>query len=371
MHRTDPTTDALLSALTRPEGLVDLPADAWDALLRMASCAGVHARLAFAARDSGLLDRLPQAAQQHFAAARAVSADHERTIRREINRVERALAGADVPVILLKGAAYIAAGLPIARSRLIADVDIMVPKESLFSVERSLRQHGWEPMRLDANDRRYYRTAMHELPPFIHRERGAVLDVRHTILPETSRLKPDPRKLAEDMRAIEGQRFHVLAPIDMVLHAAAQLFHDDDLALALPDLIDLHELLGRFSDERYFWSELVLRAYELDLARPLFYALRYSSRLLGTSVPDEVVSAAEACAPPVPVLALMDSLVTRVLLPDEPERPRRGRAAAALLLYIRAHWLRMPPLPLARHLLRKAFLRLKTRPPGATAHAVQ
>ena len=34
-----------------------------------------------------------------------------------------------------------------------------------------------------------------------------------------------------------------------------------------------------------------------------------------------------------------------------------GTPAAALALYIRSHWLRMPPLLLARHLLRKSVRR--------------
>ncbi|MFQ5958846.1 MAG: nucleotidyltransferase family protein [Alphaproteobacteria bacterium] len=369
MNRTDAATDVLLAALTRPESLVGLAAADWDLLLRQARRTNVHARLAFAALDRGLLEQLPQTVQQHMAAARAVGADHERTIRWEINRIDRALTDLDVPVILLKGAAYVAAELPLARGRLVTDVDIMVPKESLFSVEKALRRHGWESMKLDPYDQRYYRTWMHELPPFMHRERRTVLDVHHTILPETSRLKPDPRKLAEAARALERQQFYVLAPADMVAHGAAHLFHDGDMALALRDLVDLHDLIGRFGDERYFWSQLVLRAHELDLARPLFYALRYASRLLGTPVPEDVTAAAAACAPPMSVLALMDGLVPRVLLPDHPDRPRRASSAAALLLYIRSHWLRMPPLLLAKHLSRKAFMRLKTRPSAATADA--
>lgn len=35
------------------------------------------------------------------------------------------------------------------------------------------------------------------------------------------------------------------------------------------------------------------------------------------------------------------------------------RPAALFLLYLRAHWLRMPPLLLVRHLTLKAFIRLK------------
>jgi hypothetical protein len=53
----------------------------------------------------------------------------------------------------------------------------------------------------------------------------------------------------------------------------------------------------------------------------------------------------------------MDPLVRRALTPDLPERSSAGRQAARFCLYLRSHWLRMPPLTLALHLLRKLWLR--------------
>jgi hypothetical protein len=84
------------------------------------------------------------------------------------------------------------AGLPLARGRSSVDIDIMVPRDQLESVERHLVAHGWEPVDLDPCDARYYRGWSHERPPLIHRDRGSVLDVPHTILPPSSRLRPDP-----------------------------------------------------------------------------------------------------------------------------------------------------------------------------------
>ena len=52
--------------------------------------------------------------------------------------------------------------------------------------------HGWLRMKIDPYDDRYYRVWMHEIPPLRHRERKTEIDLHHTILPRTSRLKPDP-----------------------------------------------------------------------------------------------------------------------------------------------------------------------------------
>ena len=110
---------------------------------------------------------------------------------------------------------------------------------------------------------------MHELPPLVHPERGTVVDLHHTILPPTSRLKPDPAKLWSAAQPLGTGPLHVLAPPDMVLHSAAHLFHDGDLRLSLRDLVDIADLLGQFErSERDFWPRLVSRAAELNLGRP-------------------------------------------------------------------------------------------------------
>ena len=59
--------------------------------------------------------------------------------------------------------------------------------------------------------------------------------------------------------------------------------------------------------------------------------------------------------PPSAVVMLMDRLVPKVRLPAHPDSPPRLNWNATLLLYIRSHWLKMPPLLLTSHLIRKAF----------------
>jgi hypothetical protein len=50
---------------------------------------------------------------------------------------------------------------------------------------------------------------------------------------------------------------------------------------------------------------------------------------------------------------LMRRLIDRLLAPARPGI--RSAAVAERLLFIRSHWIRMPPLMLARHLARKAL----------------
>jgi hypothetical protein len=350
----------LLTVLTDPDRLLTLSLRKWDRLLPLARYAGVLGRFYPQLAEYGMLDSIPAPVLPHLEAASIIAQEHERKIRWEVNRIQRALIDLTVPVVLLKGAAYVMAGLPCAQGRLVSDVDIMVPKAQLGLVEQALQRHGWEATPLDNYDQQYYRRWMHELPPLRHRLRGTLLDLHHTILPETSRLKPDPAKLLTNAQPVAGTRFQVLAPADMVLHSAAHAFHDGDLSNSLRDLLDLHDLLCHFGKDPPFWDELPHRAYELDLARPLFYAVRYTQRFLGTPLPVSLAAFLRKAAPPWPVCKLMDALISRTLLPPV-QPPRLGSGFARWLLYMRSHWLRMPPLLLASHLLRKAHKRLQAR----------
>ena len=134
-------------------------------------------------------------AANHLRAARNVVVHRQTLVAWEVNRVQWALQGMDVPLVILKGAAYVLAGLPVVRGRLFADLDLMVPLAHIDAVEQALVAHGWLRMQIDPYDDRYYRVWMHEIPPLRHRERKTEIDLHHTILPRTSRLKPDPALL--------------------------------------------------------------------------------------------------------------------------------------------------------------------------------
>ena len=132
---------------------------------------------------------------------------------------------------------------------------------------------------------------------------------------------------------------------------------NDEMADSLRDLVDIDDLLQHFAglDER-FWQKLVSRASELNLERPAFYALRYAKRLLDSPVPDSVISASNDWAPPHLIVRLMDRLVPDALYPQHPDHPSRLAALSTLLLYLRSHWIRMPPFLLAYHLTYKFFV---------------
>jgi hypothetical protein len=353
----------LLLGLRDPAALARFDLAQWDLLLRQAERGDMTATVLYLAEQAGVLGALPAPVREQLEWARVRAERHRQAVGWEVGQVARALAPLGLRLVLLKGAAYALAGLPHARGRLFSDIDILVPFEHLGQVEARLMLDGWVSNTPDPYDQRYYREWMHELPPMQHAKRQTLVDVHHAILPRTAAARPDPARLRSAARALPGHPgLFVLAPCDMVLHSAVHLFYEGEFEHGLRDLADLHRLLLHFGAQPGFWDELAARAAELELARPLFYALRYTRRLLHTPVPAPVLAAAAQGSPGRPLLALMDRLFERALLPLHPSCDDRFSALARFLLYIRGNWLRMPPLLLARHLLHKAFLSPKAAP---------
>jgi hypothetical protein len=312
--------------------------DRWTALIAVARAESLIGSLAFRLEEQAL----PPQVELIFEAARLDAEQAKRQALWEAEMARRALAPLEVPVILLKGTAYAAAGLPPALGRSIGDLDILVPRTALPRVEEALLGAGWEWVKEDSYDDLYYRRWMHELPPLIHRERDRMIDVHHTILPLTARPRPDAAAMIEASVALESG-LRVLSPPDMIVHAATHLFADGDLAGGLRNLWDIDRLLRKFGGESDFWSRLGERARRHQVEAPVKRALRLANKLYVTPV-DAAASGKSTAS---------DGLFERRLL------ARNGwgqvaRPATRLGFYVRSHWLRMPPLMLARHLLTKA-----------------
>ena len=166
----------------------------------------------------------------------------------------------------------------------------------------------------------------------------------------------------------------VLPPVDMLLHSATHLFHEGEFDNALRDLFDLDAMLRSVQSNAIdagFWDALVARAAKLGLARPLYYALRYTTLMLDTPVPAEVIKSAGTARPAAGIAWLMDACYLRALQPVHSSTDGFAVRAARFALYLRSHWIRMPLHLLMLHLGRKAFMRVFAKPVATPAAAAQ
>lgn len=318
----------LVDLLRMPERAGGLSPLQWNGVIAAARAERLLATLA-CRLDGG---DVPDEVRAVLADARQDAARDRQTALWEADRASAVLTPLGIPVILMKGAAYAAAGLAAGEGRMIGDLDIMVPRDRLAETERALLAAGWEWVKPDPYDDDYYRRWMHELPPLIHRERDRMIDVHHTILPLTARPMPDAGGMIADRLELGGG-LYLFSPEDRLCHAVAHMLADGDLAGGLRNLWDIKCLLADIEDR----NRLTARATRHGLGPHLARAVRLVDHLYGARGAR---------------LGWRDRLFVRRLLATN-GWGRDGRKICGLGFYIRSHLLRMPPGMLMRHLWTK------------------
>jgi Uncharacterised nucleotidyltransferase len=360
---------ALVEAILDPRTLAALDPRGWE---RMLSCARRNAVLAYLAERAvraRVIDDLPEIPRTALLSARVAAARLAQLARWEVDRVRRVLQPRGIPMIALKGVAYLLRELPHASTRLLSDVDIMVPRGELEAAEQALLAAGWQGTKLDPYDQQYYRKWSHELPPLRYPGRLLGVDVHHTICPPVSRLRPDAGQFWADSEERPDSAVRLLSPVDSVLHAAVHLFFDSDLDGRFRDLVDLHELLEAFGTDAAFWPALVARARQQGLGRPLYYGFETLSGVLRSPIPADARREARQFKPAPPVDRWMSRTLASVLTPADPARWPPAHRGRLWMLYVRSHWLRMPAHVLVPHLITKTYKKARGADPTRTAAA--
>jgi len=346
----------LQQLLLEPHRILNLDNHQINQVLSQARSSRLLASLAIELQRAGVDTQLPQAITRHFQSALLIHEKQKRDLAYDSGKVKQALDSIGEKLVLLKGAAYLLAELPVGQGRLITDIDIIVPHARIDEAERALNKSGWESSCVNAYDDRYYRKWGHEIPPLTNNKRGTILDVHHNILPPTAGPNVDAGLLFEKLLEIKPGIF-TLSWQDMVIHSATHLFHEGEFHHGLRDLWDLDRMLRDFPDrDPHFWDGLVARARELDLLGSLFHCLSYAQQVFGTPLPAGVIEDAgnwsRLLRKPI-----MDFLFLRAFRPDHPQCKLPCTGLALNSLYVRSHYLRMPLYLLLPHLVRKAWMR--------------
>ncbi|WP_420144202.1 nucleotidyltransferase family protein [Sphingobium sp.] len=316
----------LVRTLRDPASAAALDADGWNRLLAAAKAERLVGTLAW--RLDGVAQ--PDAVRLILADARHDSAREGQQALWEADRAAQALAGLGITVLLLKGTAYVAAGLRAGQGRFVGDLDILVSRDAMPVVERALIAAGWEWVKEDAYDDAYYRQWMHELPPMIHVERDRMIDVHHTVLPLTARQTPDAAAMIANAVPITDG-LYILSTEDRIVHSVAHMLADGDMQGGLRNLWDIYCLLPDAEP-----AALDARAAHHGLRAHVRQARRLADAIYGDGAR----------------LTLWDRLV-RARLMARDGWGRETRKALVFAFFVRSHWLRMPPMMLARHLYTK------------------
>lgn len=341
-----PKPSPLLAFLAGPSAAEAFTPWEWSLLFAEARACGLGPRLAAQLRGSPLPSSIPKRFQDHLRDAEFQADALVRDVHREARYLRTALSVVRTPVLLLKGAAYVVAGLPAARGRIFSDIDILVERSQISAAESALMLAGWTGSHHDPYEQRYYREWSHEIPPMTHVRRGTTVDLHHSLVMPTARVRIDSAKMIAAAVPIAGaDGWWRLRDEDLVLHAVVHLLLNSEFDRGLRDLGDIDQLFRHFSaKDPGFCNNLFARAGEVGLTQLARRAFVLCHRFYCTPVPDTVISGVGGV-----VLDLLGYAATT----RHPDTRPRAQAPADWLLMLREAALRLPPHLLARHLWHK------------------
>lgn len=336
---------ALLDCLL---GRAVLPDDeaACDRLFCLADRHHVLAALALAVQDRG------DGKRADILANAMVPADADRRMLKfEINRLERALYSLDIRPVLLKGGAYVALDLAVARGRRVSDLDILIEKSRLPDFEKALNAVGWRPDEKTDNayDRAYYRNWMHELPPLRHRNRKTLMDVHHALIPPTARHQLDTAGMIAASIPIPGSGLRTLNMVDLFIHSATHALADGEFATPLRSLLELDALFTALGPSGR--SAVPGRLKQVGGAMAVTTAMWILARRPGRQHARDLYET--LCKQDMHPALLLTRWAMMVVLTEAP-----FYRLARFFLWARGHWLRMPLPLLIRHALTKGWMSL-------------
>lgn len=330
----------ILGPAAQSANLMDIE---WNKILLQARRTQCVGQLASHLASAGLLDQVPAQIKRHLTLALRVASYRAKAAEWEVKVIRRSIRD-DIPVVLLKGCAYLACGDSNATGRFFSDIDILVPRDNLANVEVSLTAAGWMPSDLTEYDQHYYRNWSHEIPPMEHVRRHTVIDLHHAIIPVISRNYVPSANLFAAMDEIEPGVF-VLGVADRIIHCAIHLLQEGEPSKVFRDLYDLQLLLRQHCSSRSDRVELFKRADELNLG----------------FLTNTAICASDVVFNPTLVRARKISWLTNCLVRIATGsvcggRRGVGESISRIVFVSYSHWMKMPVRILIPHLLRKIII---------------
>lgn len=321
----------------------------WQSLLQQAYKASAVSRLYVRLNTEQLVDYIPEPLQWHFTSAFCRAEGCRRDFNYSLSKLVQHLSSVKTDICLLKGAAYaIDESNPVGKGRQFADIDLLVDRQYLNTVEQVLLWHGWHCEKETEYDDKYYRDWMHELPPMRHSELPVGLDLHHHLVPPTSKMHFEAGIFNSLLRPTDTKGMHLLTVPGQMLHTSLHMLTNDDLSGLLKDLMDFYILSEDIDRDRHY-LDLIGLATTLNIEVHVKRAIRIVAHLFSITLPAEVQQLVQ---PTSRLEGVVDRLylnqISHQLLADP-----QTESYSTFLLWCRAHWLKMPLPLLIKHTFSK------------------
>ena len=346
-------SNQLLSALIHGNSTDDLTLSQWSNLIKVARHSGVLAKLAI--QQQSVEQTLPLQVNNCFLSACNHFDFFSRQVKREINELSGNARDVNISeVILLKGAAYNAAGIEAGKGRFFSDIDVLIDKSSIPPLEKRLNLLGWFAVPMDKYDERYYRQWSHEIPPLRHVKRKVVLDIHHNLVPLISNRAPDITLFTQGKISLYDN-VYILRPAAMVLHSAIHLFTGEEFDSGYRDASDITQLFDQYGSNAEFWRDLETLARQSGFTTELYLAASAVLSHFKPKYADKLNELVAVYSPGKYKSRYLVWLYSTLLLPKGNSQKLKNAWLAKWLGFLRGHYLKMPLPVLVWHTCHKIF----------------
>jgi hypothetical protein len=232
------------------------------------------------------------------------TAAHNAMLFRELARILETLAGADIPVVALKGAALAATIYPDAALRPMGDLDLLVPLETIPVAVALIEQLGFSSVqelaphhsRAIGHHASFYKDLNRQIAVEIHWSLlRSVLDARS---PSTQWLweRVQPKQVVNVwlFDAEEPLEIQVLSPEASLLYLSSHTLIQHNIASSpLVWFHDIHQSIRHWGAD-LDWEELLAQAKVLGWHAALVAALLVTESLFETGIPAVVRASIDA-----------------------------------------------------------------------------
>lgn len=257
---------------------------------------------------------------------RALAVRHRHAHRARMETLEavvEALDQADVPVVLLKGAALVQTLYPSPELRPMSDLDLLVPPKLAERAQRTLRGLGfYAPLVQRA------RAYQHHHLPIAHKQIAGMtmqIEIHRRLLPPDARASKDFYSLSRPLVpiALGGQTVHALGHADQLWHLCQHLLLPGE-QLRLNAVLDVYAYAERYREE-FDWAALPrTHPFIYNALRCLHFHLPMPEAL-ASLVPPPAVAAPSGVGEILPPLSVI----------EQREVTRLGQARA---LFLCSNW---------------------------------
>ena len=331
------TTENIIDVIKSPETLAHFSLAQWNDLVFILRKEKLLARVYLLLSEQSLLHIIPEPALRHFSNAVKMSTKQAIIAKSEAEKLSSSLSDKARYIVFLKGVAYSLSNSPAALGRIYADIDIVVPKESLKSIEEFLTVFGWYSEELDDYDEHYYRQWAHEIPPMCHSSRGTVLDIHHNLVPPVSGKHIDIESFIENYREEVGG-VTVLSEPAKFFHSAIHLFFNDDMTSAFRDMTDLYLITK--SQSSSFYVDLLNIIDDYGFEKECMLALYFLQTGYDVVFPQSVITRLVEFKKKSNRWELR--LLARLIAPKHKLLVQGESRLVQFLGEMRGHWLKMP-----------------------------